>query len=293
MVSPDHPMNGRVFPDYAGRQLGNYIIHEKIGEGAISSVYRAHAVDDPSRIVAIKIMMPAFTSDVALVTRFMREMDMLRTLDHPNIIHIYDSGSTSSIIYYVMEHVAGQTLRDMLNEKKRLPAPQSVEIAIQVTNALIYTHSHGPILHRDIKPENIMVDRWTHVKVLDFGLARIVGSSTITPSGVVVGSLFYVPPEQLTWGQKTDERGDIYSLGLVLYEMITGERPFKGKGINELSHSILNGQIMFPKDPDGDIPIALEQIIFRAMARKPEDRIPSAQILHDELVALQRAMNWS
>jgi serine/threonine protein kinase len=271
-----------------GRQVGQYIIECEIGRGSMGAVYRAHHVSTPAQPVAVKILLAALATDNSFITRFTRETEALRAMRHPHIIRILDAGQDGALLYYVMEFINGTTVGAQLKQRQRIPVVQAVEIGAQVADALDYVHHVGHLIHRDIKPDNIMVDRWVTAKVLDFGLARIDGAYTITRAGMVVGSLYYVPAEHLK-GEKIDGRADIYALGVSLYEMITGERPFRGKTLQEMSKAIAAGNPVPPSLLEPSIPLELEVIILRALARKREDRYTRAGELRDALRQLQQS----
>lgn len=270
-----------------GRQIGQYIIEYEIGRGSMGAVYRAHHIADPQQVVAIKILLAALATDPSFITRFTRETEALRKMRHPNIIRILDYGQDGSMLYYVMEYINGKTAGAILKQIHRITVPQSVEIVAQVADALDYIHETGQLVHRDIKPDNIMVDRWFRAKVLDFGLARLDGAYTITRAGMVVGSLYYVPPEHLR-GDRIDGRADIYALGVSLYEMVAGERPFRGKTLQEMSRAIAAGNPVPPSLLEPTVPLELERIILKAVARRREDRYLRAGDMRDDLRRLQQ-----
>ncbi len=270
-----------------GQQIGQYVIEYEIGRGSMGAVYRAHHVAEPGQPVAIKILLSALATDTSFITRFTRETEALRAMRHPHIIRIMDAGQSSSMLYYVMEYIHGATVGSALKQRQRIAVPQAVEIGAQVADALDYIHTFGHLIHRDIKPDNIMVDRWVHAKVLDFGLARIDGAYTITRAGMVVGSLYYVPAEHLR-GERIDGRADIYALGVSLYEMMTGERPFRGKTLHEMSRAIAAGNPVPPSLLEPAIPLELEAIILKALARRRDDRYARAGEMRDALRALQQ-----
>jgi serine/threonine protein kinase len=270
-----------------GRQLGQYIVESEIGRGSMGAVYRAHHISSP-QTVAIKVLLAALTTDASFITRFTRETEALQSMNHPNVIRILDAGQDGAMLYYVMEFINGITIGSLLKQKGRLSVPQAIEVTAQVADALDYIHNYGHLIHRDIKPDNIMIDRWSHARVLDFGLARIDGAYTITRAGMVVGSLYYVPAEHLR-GERIDGRADIYALGVSLYEMVTGERPFRGKTLQEMSRAIANGNPVPPSIIQPEVPMELERIIMKALARRREDRYARAGEMRDDIRHLQQA----
>ncbi len=269
-----------------GRQIGRYVIDEEIGRGSMGAVYKAHKINEPDQFVAMKILLSALSSDNSFITRFNRETDALQKMKHPNVIRVFDAGQDGSMIYYVMEYISGITVGQTLKKQKKIDPLRTIEIGAQIADALDYIHSEGHLIHRDIKPDNIIVDRWSHARLLDFGLARINGLYTITRTGMVVGSLYYVPPENLH-GEKIDGRADIYALGVSLYEMITGMRPFRGATLQEMSKAINMGAPVPPSVLEPDIPIECERIILKAMARLPQERYQRAKEMETDLRLLQ------
>ena len=207
-----------------GKVLGNrYEIVEKIGGGGMSIVYKAKC-RVLNRYVAIKILRDELTSDPDFVEKFKQESLSAASLTHPNIVNIYDTGIEGDIYYIVMEYVKGETLKNYINRKGRLSEQETIKISRQVAEALKHAHSKN-IVHRDIKPHNILITEEGIVKVTDFGIARAATSSTINNTSNVIGSVHYFSPEQARGGY-VDEKSDIYSLGIVMYEMITGVVPF-------------------------------------------------------------------
>ncbi len=271
-----------------GQRLGKYQLEAELGRGSMGVVYRARHSED-NKVYAIKVLLDALVTDASFITRFTREAHIVSTLNHPNLVRVYEAGREGEYIYFVMEYFPGLTAGQLLKERKRLPYGEVVEIAAQAADALAYAHAAGRLVHRDIKPENILVDRWRRVKVLDFGLARIEGLDTITRQGTVVGSLYYVSPEQLL-GRKLDGRTDVYALGVSMYEMLTGQRPYRGQTLPEMSDAILYGAATPPSKIEPTVPRSLEAIIARAMARDLTQRYPNADELYAALRALQTSL---
>ena len=272
-----------------GRRLGDYLLEAELGRGTMGVVYRA-THEGTGKPYAVKALIPALAADLTFVTRFMREASVASQLQHPNIVRVYESGRQDQNIYFVMEYFAAATAGQMLREHKRLPYGEVIEIAAQAASALHYAHIEGHLVHRDVKPENMLVDRWRHTKLLDFGLARIEGMDGITRAGAVVGSLYYVSPEQLL-GRKLDGRSDVYALGISIYEMLTGQRPYRGQTLTEMSDAILYATAIPPRQLESSVPQELERIIGRAMARDLSQRYGDAGQLHDDLRALQAKLN--
>jgi len=221
------------------RQLGRYEIIGELGQGAMGVVYKAR---DPliDREVAIKTINLSLAMDERdeFEARFYQEAKAAGRLGHPNIVTIYDVGRGEEVAYIAMEYLQGRELRDILNEKPLLPLREVLSIVSQVAQGLAYAHEHD-IVHRDIKPSNVMVVRDGHVKITDFGIARMASSAVRTQTGMVLGSPKYMSPEQVM-GKITDHRSDIFSLGVMLYEMLTGQVPFIGENVNAIMYQTLN-----------------------------------------------------
>ena len=268
-----------------GQQLGGYLLEEELGAGSMGVVYRArHVVQN--KVYAVKVLLDALASDDSFITRFVREARVVASLHHPNIVSVYEAGRQGPHIFFVMEYFPGVTAGYLLRERKRLPAGLVMEIGAQAADALAYAHVEGRLVHRDIKPENLLVDRWCRVKVLDFGLARIQGAQSITLAGTVVGSLYYVAPEQLL-GYELDGRSDVYALGISMYEMLTGVRPYHGQTLTEMSDAILSAVAVPPSQLVPSVPRELEQLVAKAMMRDVNQRYRNASELYADLRSLQ------
>ncbi|HEY7780435.1 MAG TPA: serine/threonine-protein kinase [Ktedonobacterales bacterium] len=270
-----------------GQRLGAFQLESELGRGTMGVVYQARHIER-GYPAAVKVLLDSLAPDPAFITRFRREADIIRGLQHQNIVRLYEAGQDGAYIYFAMEYFPGITAGQLAKrqEQRRLPAQRVVEIAAQAADALDYAHTQGHVIHRDIKPENLLVDRWCRVKVLDFGLARIEGLQGLTSEGTVVGSLYYVPPEQLR-GRQVDGRADVYALGVSMYELLTGQRPYRGRTLTEMSEAILNAQAAPPRQLEASIPVALEAIVLRAISRDLAFRYATAGELHADLRALQ------
>lgn len=265
-------------------QLGRYNIIGELGQGAMGTVYKAV---DPliDRVVAIKTINLSLALDEKdeYESRFYQEAKAAGRLSHPNIVTIYDVGKTDDIAYIAMEFLQGRELRDILNDGKRMPVEQVINVVAQVAQGLAYAHEYG-IVHRDVKPSNIMIVRDGHVKITDFGIARMASAAVRTQTGMVLGSPKYMSPEQVV-GQMTDQRSDIFSLGVMLYEMLTGVAPFSGENINAIMYQTLNSVPPPPSTLSPNVPEMLNFIVAKALAKKLEHRYQDAKEFASDLYA--------
>jgi eukaryotic-like serine/threonine-protein kinase len=250
---------------------GRYAIERELGRGGMASVYQARA---PGRAepVAIKVMNPN-VADALDSKRFIREMGIAASLDHPLIVPLIDSGRAGGVLYYVMPCVSGESLYERLQRERRLPVPEALAIARDVATALGYAHERG-VLHRDVKPENILLARGRAL-IADFGLARAIGAADytkLTATGVIVGTVYYMSPEQLREEPDLDQRTDIYSLGCMLYEMLSGELPFTARTLTDVANRILRGPIPAVRRLRPEVPGAVDEAIGRALAKARADR---------------------
>lgn len=270
--------------ELAGQSLGGYLLEEEIGRGSMGMVYRGKQIA-LDREVAIKVLPRALAKDRSYVARFIREAQIIAGLNHPNIVHIYDAGQQGGVLYFVMEFVQGPTIGGLLQLDTVLPQHLAAQYAAEIADALDSAYKERNVIHRDIKPENLMLDRWGRIKVMDFGLARAPGHQQITVVKTLVGSIYYASPEQI-WGQQLDNRSDIYALGVVLYEMVTGHRPFNGRTLPELTQAIVNGSPRQPTALNPEVAPELERIILTAMARNRDDRYENASLMAQDLRSL-------
>ena len=258
------------------RSLGRYQIHGILGKGAMGTVYRGV---DPAinRPVALKTIRLDFVSDpeelAELKERLHREAQAAGKLSHPNIVTIYDVGSEGSLQYIAMEYLEGQTLENLIRKKTRFNYRIIAQMISQICSALQYAHDQG-IVHRDIKPANIMVLGDYRIKVMDFGIAR-VDSNSMTKTGIAMGTPNYISPEQLK-GKEIDRRADLFSLGVMMYEMLLGRRPFKGENLTSLMYAILNHEPEKPSNVRPQIPLLFDHIIAKALKKEPAERYQKA-----------------
>ena len=266
-----------------GMILSNrYEIIELIGTGGMSEVYKAKC-HELNRYVAIKVLKPEFSSDVNFVTKFRIEAQSAAGLSHPNIVNVYDVGEDNGIYYIVMELVEGITLKEYIQKKGRLLPEQAIDFSIQIAQGLEVAHQNHTI-HRDIKPQNIIVSKNGGIKVTDFGIARAASSNTMTANAM--GSVHYISPEQARGGF-SDERSDIYSLGITMYEMVTGHVPFEGENNVAVALMHIQGEMVSPREYYPDIPTSLEKIILKCTQKKAERRYLTASALIADLKRVQ------
>ena len=264
------------------KKLGRYEITGELGQGAMGIVYRA---TDPmiNRVVAIKTINMALKDDeiAEYEARFYQEAKAAGGLNHPNIVTIYDIGKSGNIAFMTMEFLQGKELRALLVPGKPLPLAQALDIGAQVADGLAYAH-RNQVVHRDIKPANIMIVRDGVVKITDFGIARMRFSKTFTHTGTIVGSPRYMSPEQVL-GKRTGPQSDIFSLGAVLYEMLTGRAPFTGNDVNALMFQILNLVPPVPSAFNAALPEMLNLVVAKAIAKSPDERYADAGQLAADL----------
>ena len=262
------------------RRIGDrYVLQGLLGQGGMAEVQLAFD-EKLDRQVAVKILHGRFASDDGFIARFRREAQAAASLNHPNIVSVYDTGEDDGRPYIVMEYVSGRALSDVLRREGVLPQ-RAAEIAADAAAALHYAHERG-LVHRDVKPGNIMVRDDGQVKVADFGIARAVNAETVTQTAAVFGTAAYVAPEQAR-GLPVDRRTDVYALGCVLYEMLTGRAPFAADSAVALAYKHVSEDPIPPSALRSEVTPAMEAVVLRAMAKLPEERYPTAQDLHDDL----------
>ncbi len=264
-----------------GKILDNrYELVEFVGKGGMALVYKA--LDKrTNHFVAVKILRPEFNNDAEFLTRFEREAVAASKMSHHNIVNLLDVGLDGDCRYLVMEYVEGRTLKDIIQERGSLPPTTAAQIAIRVLSALQHAHKNG-IIHRDIKPQNILVHAEGMIKVADFGIARVAGSNTISKEDLVMGSVHYFSPEQAR-GEDVTFASDIYSVGVVLYEMLTGYVPFDGETPVAVALQHISAEPKPLTELKPDIPKSLEMIVLKAMQKRSEDRYQSALEMAQDL----------
>ncbi len=261
------------------QKIGQYEVVEKIGEGGMGIVFRAMDTLE-KRVVAIKVLKRNLAPNTEAIQRFHREIQMSQAMNHPNVLPILDVGVDQECHYYVMPFIEGKNLEEIL-KKEKLTIPLSCHIAFQVALALSHAHKKG-IIHRDIKPSNIMITE-QHVYVADFGLARPEWAARLTMTGTLLGTPAYMSPEQALGLAYIDHRADIYSLGITLYEMLTGSVPFRSANLSHILEQILYETPLPPKIVNPGIPDSLNSIILKALQKKPQDRYSDIDEMAEQL----------
>ncbi|SFB26893.1 Stk1 family PASTA domain-containing Ser/Thr kinase [Clostridium frigidicarnis] len=269
-----------------GTILGDrYELIEKIGEGGMAEVYKAKC-HKLNRFDAVKILKKEFASDLEVVEKFKREATAVANLSDNNIVNVLDVGTQDGVNYIVMEYVKGKTLKDLIREQGEIPYKKAVEYGIQITKALDCAHRNN-IVHRDVKPQNILVTEDNIIKVTDFGIAKLTDSSTITNTNKILGSAHYFSPEQAK-GNYVDYRTDIYSLGIVLYEMVTGKLPFDADSPVSVALKHIQEQPVPPIELNPSIPQSFNSLILKSIEKEPVKRYQSSKELINDLVKIEK-----
>ena len=260
---------------HPGDQLDHYRIESLLARSGMASIFRATDLDT-GRPVAIKVPHPEMEADPVFFERFHREQDIGTKLDHPGVMKVIPEDGRRTQLYMVMEWVEGRLLRQILNELGKLPPERAVQITLAILDALEYIHSHG-VVHRDLKPENIMIDDQDRIKLIDFGIAANAGARrlTFTKLSQTMGTPDYISPEQVK-GKRGDARSDLYAVGVMLYEMLTGKVPFTGPNPFVIMNDRLLNNPVPPREIDLSISPQLQEIIYRALERDPSQRYPNA-----------------
>ena len=259
-----------------------YEIIKSIGEGGMANVYLAHDTY-LDRDVAIKVLRGDLAGDEKFVRRFQREALAASSLSHPNIVEMYDVGEDNGTYYIVMEYIKGMTLKQLIKKRGALTLSECLDIMTQLTDGVDCAHA-SYIIHRDLKPQNIMIQDNGEIKITDFGIAMAINNTQLTQTNSVLGSAHYLPPEQAS-GKGTTVKSDIYSMGILFYELLTGSLPFKGDSAVEIVLKQVKDDIPSVRDFDKSIPQSVENIVLRATAKNPKNRYSSAKEMHDDIVS--------
>ena len=257
-----------------------YEVRKLIGEGGMANVYLGYDII-LERDVAIKVLRGDLSDDEKFVRRFRREAQNASLLNHPNIVQIYDVGEDDGNFYIVMEYIKGQTLKQLIKKRGKLSVPETIDIVTQLTDGLAHAHD-SYIIHRDIKPQNIMILDDGMVKITDFGIAMALNASDLTQTNSVMGSVHYLPPEQAS-GKGSTIKSDIYSLGIMMYEMLAGTMPFRGETAVEIAMKQLKNPMPSIRKVNSSVPQALENIILKATAKNTKNRYNNVRELYDDL----------
>ena len=257
-----------------------YQIIKTLGEGGMANVYLAHdTILD--RNVAVKVLRGDLADDEKFVRRFQRDAIAASSLSHPNIVEMYDVGEDDGQYYIVMEYVDGMTLKQVLKKRGHLSVTEVVDIMLQVTDGMAHAHD-AYIIHRDIKPQNIMILSNGMIKITDFGVATALNSTQLTQTNSVMGTVHYLPPEQAN-GKGSTIRSDIYSMGIMMYELLTGLVPYKGDNAVEIALKHLKEPLPSVRKFNSSIPQSIENVIIKATAKNPKNRYTDARAMHEDL----------
>lgn len=263
-----------------------YEIIKNIGEGGMANVYLAHDVI-LDRNVAIKVLRGDLANDEKFVRRFQREALSASSLSHPNIVEMYDVGEDNGTYYIVMEYVEGKTLKQLIKKRGNLTLSETIDIMLQLTDGISHAHD-SYIIHRDLKPQNILIQDNGEIKITDFGIAMALNSTQLTQTNSVMGSVHYLPPEQAS-GKGSTIKSDIYSMGILFYELLTGSLPFKGENAVEIALKHMKEPLPSIKDKIPNIPQSVENVILKATAKNPKNRYSNAHEMHDDLLTVLNA----
>ncbi|MEO3858050.1 Stk1 family PASTA domain-containing Ser/Thr kinase [Acrocarpospora sp. B8E8] len=266
---------------------GRYRVESRIARGGMASVYLALDIR-LDRMVAVKVMHRSLAEDPQFVRRFIGEAKSVASLSHPNVVHVFDQGTDGDHVYLSMEYFPGKTLRDILRERGRIPAREALEIMIPVLAALGAAHQAG-LIHRDVKPENVLLTEDGRVKVVDFGLARAIEASNQTKSGIMIGTIAYMSPEQVMAGV-ADVRADVYAAGIMLYELLTGHQPYEGESPMSVAYRHVHDTVRAPSQLAPETPPALDELVLSATAKEPDRRPADAAAMLVAAVEAHRGL---
>jgi eukaryotic-like serine/threonine-protein kinase len=254
-----------------GQKLGSFLIEAELGSGAMGIVYRGVRESGKTRVAAVKVISLEQMAKGKGFERFIREAEILEQFRHPNIVRYLARGKSGKIFYYAMEFIPGSTLDGLLDQRGALPWPEVVNFGIQLCDALHYAHEHS-VVHRDLKPSNLMVTKEGQLKLTDFGIAKDLDATALTATGRTLGTAAYMAPEQIRGTPEVSHKTDLYALGILLYQMLTGEMPFQGSSAVVLMHCHMNEAPPRPSNKTAVIPVALDDLVLKLMAKTPADR---------------------
>ena len=258
-----------------------YEIIKSIGEGGMANVYLAYdSILD--RNVAIKVLRGDLSNDEKFVRRFQREALSASSLAHPNIVEVYDVGEDSGIYYIVMEYIDGKTIKQLLKKRGNLTLSEAIDIMLQLTDGMAHAHD-SYIIHRDLKPQNVMIKDDGSIKITDFGIAMAINATQLTQTNSVMGSVHYLPPEQAA-GKRATTKSDIYSMGIIFYELLTGVLPFRGDNAVEIALKHMRDELPSVRDEHPELPQSVDNIIRRATAKNPKNRYDDVRSMHADLL---------
>ncbi|MEZ5950877.1 MAG: serine/threonine-protein kinase [Planctomycetaceae bacterium] len=271
-------------------QIGQYAIERKIGSGGMGTVYLGrHRQTD--RVAAVKVLPASLAREEGFVLRFTREVDAMKSLSNPHVVEVYESGVENDTYYYAMEYVEGETLSQRLRQSGRIPWREVIEYSVQICSALKAAHDAG-IIHRDLKPSNLLITPAGQVKLLDFGVAQVFASGKLTKTGGIIGTAEYMSPEQAQ-GRRATKKSDLYSLGAVMYAMLTARPPFSGKTSMEVIQKHKFGLFDRPRTYVPEIPHWLDDVVCQCLDKDPDKRFPDAYVLSLRLKEILKKVDLS
>ncbi|MEX2288499.1 MAG: serine/threonine-protein kinase, partial [Planctomycetaceae bacterium] len=271
-------------------RVGPYVIESKIGAGGMGTVYHGRHAETGDE-AAVKVLPASLAREEGFVARFFREIEALKKLVDPHVVRLYESGVDGETYYYAMEYIDGETLTARLRREKRIPWRETIEIAIEICAALKAAHDAG-VVHRDLKPSNLLLARDGSVKLTDFGVAQIFAENRLTVTGGIIGTAEYMSPEQAQ-GKRATKKSDLYSLGAVMYVMLTGRPPFRGKSTLDVIQQQRYGQFDRPRRMVPEIPSWLDEIVVQLLEKDPEKRFADAYVLMRRLQEVLRKVELS
>jgi serine/threonine-protein kinase len=270
-----------------GSRLGKWVVDRQIGRGGMGKVYLAH--EEPGeRVAAVKVLSAELAQEPGFLQRFEREIEILNRLSHPNIVKFYESGAQDGSFFFAMEFVNGVSFEDILHAQGRVPWKEVLDAALQICPALKHAHDHG-VIHRDLKPPNLMRTNDGTIKLTDFGIAKVFAGRQLTTTGGVVGTAEYLSPEQAS-GKPASKRSDLYSLGTVLYTLLTGKTPFSGTSTADILHKHIYARCDRPQKLVPEIPHELDEVVCQLLEKDPARRPPDSLVLHRQLDSLRRKL---